>query len=196
MGFGVLLVDPGIAMHMTETSRIKFGPTLRAKWDIWSLFGSHTWDPHFTCGRWASDKVGRLNMMSVGLAVTGASYLLLGPAPFLPLDPGGVWPVFTALVVLGLGSAMAFTPTLPAIYEAAQELVRSCIRASACLSVRPSVRLSGFAGAACSRAFVRLSARPCVCQSVSLSICLSMCRVRPSIFLSMPSASLSGCLSG
>jgi DHA1 family multidrug resistance protein-like MFS transporter len=67
-----------------------------------------------------SDKVGRFPVICTGLALCGAGCLLLGPLPWLPLPRAGHASVWTSMVVLGVGVALAFTPITPAILQAAE----------------------------------------------------------------------------
>jgi MFS family permease len=59
-------------------------------------------------------------LMIVGLLVSAAGLVLLGPAWFLPLEPT-VWLSFLAVVLMGFAHAIAFIPTFEAILDIALE---------------------------------------------------------------------------
>lgn len=73
--------------------------------------------------RLLSDKLGRFPVICTGLVLCGAGSLLLGPLPWLPLPPAAHASVWAAMLVLGLGVALAFTPITPAILQAAEAKV-------------------------------------------------------------------------
>ncbi len=64
--------------------------------------------------------------MSIGLLISAASYLLIGPIPLLHplLGPQMYWLVWVALGGVGIGAGMTFVPSLPALLHAAHTLVR------------------------------------------------------------------------
>lgn len=63
--------------------------------------------------------------MSIGLLISAASYLLIGPIPLLRplLGPQMYWLVWVALGGVGIGAGMTFVPSLPALLHAAHTLV-------------------------------------------------------------------------
>lgn len=79
--------------------------------------------------------------MSIGLLVSAASYLLIGPIPLLQplLGPQMYWLVWVALGGVGIGAGMTFVPSLPALLHASRTLVRAatlqrlCIAGASCL---------------------------------------------------------------
>lgn len=73
--------------------------------------------------RLLNDRIGRFPVICTGLVLCGAGSLLLGPLPWLPLPPAGHASVWAAMVVLGFGVALAFTPITPAILQAAEAKV-------------------------------------------------------------------------
>ncbi|KAK9905881.1 hypothetical protein WJX75_008082 [Coccomyxa subellipsoidea] len=70
------------------------------------------------------DYIGRLPVMSIGLLISAASYLLIGPIPLLQplLGPQMYWLVWVALGGVGIGAGMTFVPSLPALLHAARTL--------------------------------------------------------------------------
>jgi hypothetical protein len=77
------------------------------------------------------DVIGRLPVMALGLFLSAAAYLLIGPVPILrPLLASQMhWLVWVALGLVGIGAGMTFVPSLPALLHATRTLVR---RAVAC----------------------------------------------------------------
>ncbi len=63
--------------------------------------------------------------MSIGLLISAASYLLIGPIPLLRplLGQHMYWLVWVALGGVGIGAGMTFVPSLPALLHAAHTLV-------------------------------------------------------------------------
>ncbi|CAL8472291.1 g11833 [Coccomyxa elongata] len=70
------------------------------------------------------DYIGRLQVMSIGLLISAASYLLIGPIPLLRplLGQQMYWLVWVALGGVGIGAGMTFVPSLPALLHAAHTL--------------------------------------------------------------------------
>lgn len=85
--------------------------------------GKPKFSPSAVRTRLLSDKAGRFPTICVGLALCGGACILLGPLPWLPLPPEGHASMWVAMSVLGVGSALAFTPITPAILEAAEAKV-------------------------------------------------------------------------
>jgi hypothetical protein len=63
--------------------------------------------------------------MALGLFLSAAAYLLIGPIPLLrPLLGAHMWwLVWVAMSLVGVGAGMTFVPSLPALLHAARTLV-------------------------------------------------------------------------
>jgi len=107
-------VDPVLAPHLED---IGFSIA-----DIGFLFGVQAviyglWSP---AAGWGGDKVGRAPVIIAGLLGSCVANLILGPLPWLHLRAGGHSSVWVAITILGVASACAFTPIMPAVMEASQ----------------------------------------------------------------------------
>jgi len=67
------------------------------------------------------DHWSKSGLMFIGVMIMGSSYLLLGPAPFLPFLPATIYLNAISLGLLGVGSCVALLPTLPMMCLAAEK---------------------------------------------------------------------------